>query len=534
MRLAVLILCVFACQTVFGQSTVKTIVDKGEAQDVFYSGGKWETKDGALVKSGEGHAVYARYGFLPGDFRVKARLTIDEFHSSSASFEFDRNRFGFDGGRKKMFFVEGTFFGRPHFISPALNKLKPGEAFDFEVVRKGRFIVFKINNEELWRTRYNEEPVSFIGFRPWRSGMKIESFSLEGTITDMPEFRSVFPRGEQNVRHYRKPALLRTSKGSLLAFGEARHTSRHDKGDSDLVFRRSTDKGESWSKIETIHPDEGEEIVSFGTACPVQDKESGRIWLFYTRNKTDVLLSWSDDDGQSWAAPSNMTSTLCQTNWTSVITGPSVGIQLERGEHAGRLIVPAAHIEPNKDAKVRRAHVFYSDDQGKTWQSGGSAGNHTWEAQAVELVDGGIMMNMRNHAYIDGGEKSKRQRRVVATSKDGGLTWGQLIYEEQLQDPRSQASIVRAMWPGDGQRGLLLFSNPADRDELHWLTLRSSTNEGRGWTNGTPIHPKGSYSSLSPRGDGAVDCLFESSSSILFTRIELNKAAEPAESPAVQ
>jgi sialidase-1 len=507
---------------------------EGKGVDVFTIGADWSNSGTALQQSGEGNTIYAGQGVEEGDFRVRARLSIEDLNGSVASFEFDRDRFGFDGGRKSHLFVEGATFGDPHFVASAADFITPGTLFDFEVVRKGEYLVFKINDKEIWRSRYHQRPIRFIGLRPWRNTMKIESFTIQGSTKNLPQYLPLFKGGEDDYRFYRKPVLLHASSGALLAFAEARATSRHDLADSDLVLKRSHDNGKTWSDLQVVVSDKDDTPASYGTICPVQEKNTGRIFLFYTLDQTCIFVQWSDDDGRSWHNTREVTSILKNAKWSSVITGPGTGIQLERGKHAGRLIVPAAHMEPANEVNVRRAHTFYSDDQGATWQVGKVVGDHTWENQAVELDGDRVLMTIRNHHYIDGGDDAKRGIRAVSISLDGAETWGLLRFNTTLIDPRCQASIVRAVWPDGGQPGLLLFCNPADRDMRHWLTLRHSTDEGNKWSDGFPIYPDGSYSSLAVAKAGSVDCLFETGNNVLYTRLPLNQVKMVEEEPPIK
>ena len=51
----------------------------------------------------------------------------------------------------------------------------------------------------------------------------------------------------------------------------------------------------------------------------------------------------SENDGQSWTAPVEITGEAKDESWWWYATGPGVGIQLDRGEHNGRLVIPCNH-----------------------------------------------------------------------------------------------------------------------------------------------------------------------------------------------
>lgn len=91
----------------------------------------------------------------------------------------------------------------------------------------------------------------------------------------------VYTSGGEGVHTYRIPALTVTRNGTLLAFAEARQDGPGDAGDIDLVVRRSTDAGRSWSAPTTVWDDGGN---TCGNPAPVVDAETGRVVLPMTWN----------------------------------------------------------------------------------------------------------------------------------------------------------------------------------------------------------------------------------------------------------
>ena len=51
---------------------------------------------------------------------------------------------------------------------------------------------------------------------------------------------------------YRIPIIMRSSRGTLLAFAEKRVDSCGDDGRNELVLRRSSDLGETWGPLITV------------------------------------------------------------------------------------------------------------------------------------------------------------------------------------------------------------------------------------------------------------------------------------------
>src|SRR5687768_4196926 len=93
----------------------------------------------------------------------------------------------------------------------------------------------------------------------------------------------LFVAGADGYHTYRIPSLFVTAKGSVLAFCEGRKTGSGDHGDVDLVMKRSTDGGRSWSGQQIVYEEGGEAKITIGNPCPVQDASTGTIWLPFCR-----------------------------------------------------------------------------------------------------------------------------------------------------------------------------------------------------------------------------------------------------------
>jgi sialidase-1 len=323
-----------------------------------------------------------------------------------------------------------------------------------------------------------------------------------------PRFSEVYIAGEGGYHTYRIPSVIATAKGTLLAFAEGRRAGAADAGDIDLLVRRSSNGGESWSPIRIVW-DDGPNTV--GNPCPVIDARTGTIWLLATRNlgadreaaiiagtSTGSRTAWamkSDDDGVTWSPPVDITASVKQPEWGWYATGPGVGIQTK----SGRLVIPANHSESG----VHYSHLFFSDDDGKSWRLGASSDAGTNESQVAELADGRLMLNMRNHP------PKAENFRMVATSDDSGRTLSKAVADRALVEPPAQASLLRlTTTPGDG-RNRLLFANPASTKRER-LTVRLSYDEGATWPVSRVIaEGPAAYSSLVVLPDGAIGVLFE-------------------------
>ena len=330
------------------------------------------------------------------------------------------------------------------------------------------------------------------------------------TRSEGPRQSEVYTAGEGGYHTYRIPSVIVTPKGALLAFAEGRQGSAADSGNIDLVLRRSEDGGVSWSPTRVL-VDNGPNSAS--NPCPVIDRNTGTIWLLSTRNlatdrESDIIAGTSEatptvwvmssrDDGVTWSTPAEITASVKPAGWTWYATGPGIGIQTT----SGRLVIPANHAE--HPGGTHRSHLFFSDDGGKTWTLGGSADPGTNESQVVELADGRLMLNMRNHP------PKPVNFRMVATSRDGGRTVSAAHPDETLIEPPAQASIVRYSTADPQDRSRLLFSNAAS-SRRERLTVRVSYDEGATWPVARVVYDGlSAYSTLTWLPDRSIGVLFE-------------------------
>ncbi len=346
-------------------------------------------------------------------------------------------------------------------------------------------------------------------------------------FADQPPDASIYTSGAGGYHTFRIPAIVVTAKGTVLAFAEGRRASAGDAGKIDLIVRRSTDSGDTWSEPQVVWTD-GDNTC--GNPCPVLDRDTGTIWLPMTWNRGDdhekdimagtshdtrrVFVTCSRDDGLTWETPRDVTSDTKRPEWRWYATGPGGAIQLTRGPHAGRLIVPCDHSYP--DTNEYGSHVIVSDDHGATWRLGGVAPNRgVNECAVVELADGRLVLNMRNY------DKSIKARQV-AFSDDGGTTWHDQRFDEALIEPVCQAAIDRLRWPEADVPGMLLFSNPASPTKRVRMTVRGSFDDGRSWPVSLLLHEgPAAYSDLAVLADGRIACLYEAGEKGSYETIRL-------------
>jgi len=333
----------------------------------------------------------------------------------------------------------------------------------------------------------------------------------------------VFTSGQDNVHTYRIPGVVVTNKGTILAFCEARKQSISDGSPTDVVLKRSFDNGKSWQPMQTlvegiIHylrlPEPDVKVEAIMDPTPLVDRSTGTIWLsctqYLNRKMGKNYLLKSTDDGATWSKPIDIGPALdsaidiqLKANMNhkgSFSAGPGMAIQLKYNKkHKGRLIFPGRG--PCSGQTKWGCFSVYSDDHGQSWQKG-QCTSVAGECQMIELIDGSVMLNIRS---------GRKKCRVLAVSKDAGLTWGEPYDEPQLPEYGCQASIIRYTDKFVNDRNRILFSNPntIKRQRMN-MTVRLSYDEGKTWLISKQIHPgPSSYSNLAIAQDGTILCFYE-------------------------
>ncbi len=363
---------------------------------------------------------------------------------------------------------------------------------------------------------------------------------------------NVFEAGKEGYHTYRIPAIIKAANGDLLAFCEGRKSGSGDAGNIDLVMKRSTDNGLSWSALELIvdYKDlltsDGQTYGSLygdytvGNMAPVLDTmdpnyPNGRIILPFNTNGAqgegsimqgngirEVWFITSDDNGETWSTPKNITTSVNRPNepnfnpeynfsedWRWYAVTPGHAIQLKNSKYAGRMVFASNH-SAGATGGTYFSHAFYTDDHGETWQLGSNVGANTNEATAAELSNGNVMINMRNYTSV--------RARAVATSSDGGESWKNLRRDAQLPEPISQGTILY-----NEDYKALHFANPASTTGRNNLAVRTSFDDGRTWAyKRTVERDDGAYADLVLQDDNKLGLLYETKGYTLINYAIMN------------
>jgi sialidase-1 len=319
---------------------------------------------------------------------------------------------------------------------------------------------------------------------------------------------------KENIACYRIPSLITAPNGDLIAAIDERVPSCADlRGSKDIniVQRRSTDNGRTWSEIETVVDfPEGE---SASDPSMIVDEETEEIFMFYNfmdlDNEANIYylhVVSSKDNGKTWTEPRDITTEIAKDEWHKDFKFITSGRGTQTS--SGRLL----HTLVNLDNGL---HLFGSDDHGESWFLIDTPIQPADESKVIELADGRYMINAR----VNTGEG----HRYVHISDDKGESW-ETRPETKLTDPGNNASIIRYTREDKNEKDILLFSNSNDAEKRKNLSVRISYDEGETWSEGKTIYPgSAAYSDLTVLENGDIGVFFEADgySRNLFTSFSL-------------
>lgn len=356
------------------------------------------------------------------------------------------------------------------------------------------------------------------------------------TSIPLPDKTDLFRAGGEGCRQYRIPGIVVTGNGVVLAYCEARKGQLGDWGKIDLAFRRSLDGAKTWEQIRHFHhPLTAEPLnpyapqrhdpstaadLTLNNPVAILGAQPGVVHFLYCVDYARCFVMRSEDDGASFSEPVEITSAFeafrAVTPWKVIAVGPGHGVALRNG----RLVVPVWFSpagEKGHEHAPNTVSVIYSDDDGATWQAGdvvrpiAGDGWNLNETCVVELTDGTVLLNMRNHR--------PGNRRLVSISPDGAKGWTEPEFREELWEPVCMGGTVRLSAQPGQTRNRILYSAPTGRrprpNREHIMVRENlgiylSYDEGRTWPVCRQLEngPSG-YSDLAVLPDGTCLCFYE-------------------------
>ena len=244
---------------------------------------------------------------------------------------------------------------------------------------------------------------------------------------------------------------------------------------------------------------------------------AGSIYLAYEQapeeclfqhRSSHLLMITSDDDGATWSEPTDITAQV-KADWMCFLgTGPGNAIQLTGPEHAGRILVPVYYSHEAGGTGFLSCAAIYSDDGGASWTLGSSPNDgreilgdivssrdladeraSLYESVLVEGADGAVHVWARN--------QHPAGRVAHAVSHDGGVTWGEVDYHDQLTEIFSQPNAIAVTGASDiagaaePSSRSIVFANASQMLPFRGCgVMRLSHDDGATWPHNRVINPR--------------------------------------------
>ena len=345
---------------------------------------------------------------------------------------------------------------------------------------------------------------------------------------------------DNGSRVYRIPAMVVADDGSIVVACDKRYDSYRDIGGGhviDIVIRRSTDGGKTWSEPVVIAKGDNSNDATCGYGDPSLIKGNdgkiyclfgaGNIGYFYGLNR--ICLSISEDNGVTWSSsaanpPADLVSTgkatdhavrygsnTCYGLYDYFVTSGR-GLCTSEGYLMG-LLPAQPYTNSTKTEKTSNSqdYIFYSTDKGATWHISENAiftGGD--EAKVIQANDGSLLASIRQ------GNNRGFNTATYTLNNDGTLTFtmGTQWNNSQLNAggyANNQDIFYYQRETDEGKTDIIFHSMTTGQHAN--LKLYYSTDKGRNWTEFLNVQTKATrYVTMEKSPAGSLYLLFEDQS----------------------
>ena len=326
-----------------------------------------------------------------------------------------------------------------------------------------------------------------------------------------------------NSNVYRIPGMTVANDGSIVVAADKRYNSYTDIGGGhviDIVVRRSTDGGKTWSEPVTVAKGQGtadDAKCGYGDPSLTKGKDgklyclfaAGNTGYFYGLNR--ICMSTSTDNGVTWTEPVDLYETGRITDHTQYglfdyfVTS---GKGLYTSDGILMYLLPAqCYTNAEKTAHISNSndYVFYSTDDGATWHiseeivfEGGD------EAKIEQAEDGSLIASIRRAGTrgFNFGTYTKNNDGTVS------FNWGtQSLNAALYQQSANNQDILYYSKPSEGADILIHSMTTGSHANLK---LYMSIDQGKTWNEVYQVQVGGSrYVTMTKTDKGDLALLFE-------------------------
>ena len=349
---------------------------------------------------------------------------------------------------------------------------------------------------------------------------------------------------DNGSRVYRIPAMVVAEDGSIVVAADKRYQSHTDIGNGghviDIVVRRSTDGGKTWSAPVTIAKGEGstanggdDKRCGFGDPSLVKGKDGKLYCLFaagnegYFYGQKGMCMSVSTDNGVTWSSGEGYPPV--DLYWSGAIKNVNTagaagcglydyfvtsgrGLYIPEDDILMYLIPAQTMTSATEHTGDSQDYIFYSRDGGESWYfsdlpmvQGGD------EAKIIQMNDGSLFGSIRK-----GG--NRRFNTATYTKNDDGKTlsfnFGTQWENSQLYQAsqNNQDVFYYQRETAEGKTDVIIHSITTGNHTN--FKLFYSTDQGANWTEFLNVQTKGTrYVTMDKNPtNGSLYLLFEDQS----------------------
>ncbi|NSW54479.1 MAG: exo-alpha-sialidase [Armatimonadetes bacterium] len=288
-------------------------------------------------------------------------------------------------------------------------------------------------------------------------------------MTDEGIIESIIAPGTAQNKRNTEGDIIVLKDGTLLCAWSDFYGGAGDDAGARISAVKSIDGGKTWSERFTLQENVGKQNVM--SVSFLRSKSGDILFFFLQKNSAsdlDIYVRRSSDEGETWSD-----AVLVNAAPGYYVMNNARVIQLS----TGRILCPTSFTEEVWTSQPFRTVVYFSDDDGHTWQRGQGIvecpKRGAMEPGLVELNDGRVLQIIRTQMGMI----------WYCTSGDGGNTWT-AAEPWTVAAPEAPSTLVRMPDNGDF---LLIYNPEVDLKAGHSgprtpLVAAISSDEGRTWS----------------------------------------------------
>ncbi len=436
------------------------------------------TADGVLALNGPAAVLHTGRAAGAGDFRIRAAMALVDKRVGNAGIVIGTSLVSLDAPYGRIGHKGTLFFGSLDSVEGTEKVVRPGAAFDFEMVRTGTLLRVLINGDQVLSSEVPAAPLGRILLRGGTGALQVSAMTMEGDVFLAPRPVPLWMAAGTEWDEHFDPALL-ANGDALHAFCTA-VTSADDGSDRAAVLHRaSRDGGTTWSASARVTP-AGEPIAGRPVPFALED---GAVRVLYQSigplakrdTRSALRVATLGADGAWTTAPCTVRG----------VPEDLAGVRLSVGSSATG--APGARAAVcTLDASGAPHLRWLESTDGITWTAGPAT-----EKAAADLVSSAGLALFRTASSENG----------MATIPVGAASWSEATTATGLI-PSGQRPALLAL-PGD--HWLALVAQPKPPYALEMFGRRAQGEWSRLW----PLHDAATGAACAAMAGGHPVALME-------------------------